>query len=217
MKNIPLFTSAYGIATLILREIPWSGSAYVLVRSVWNDQAAALLEECCGFCRAVGAEQIFAAYDTEPLPAEHAYDMWVMSRPKKGLPLPASEVILEPLSRENRDVYLRIYNQCFRQVPSAASYDQSSLEPLYGEDLAWLAKVDGAFAGVAEISKEGLEGIAVLPEYAGLGTDLALSVLPMVPSTELQLKVASTNERAIRLYRRLGFVEKSVNKVWWRL
>ena len=56
MKNIPMFTSAYGIATLILREIPWSGSAYVLVRSVWNDQTAALLEECRGFCRAVGAK-----------------------------------------------------------------------------------------------------------------------------------------------------------------
>ena len=36
MKDIPLFTSDCGLATLILREIGWSGSAYVLVRSVWN-------------------------------------------------------------------------------------------------------------------------------------------------------------------------------------
>ena len=56
MKNIPLFTSSYGLATLILKEISWNGRAYVLIRSVWNDQTAALLEECRGFCRAAGAE-----------------------------------------------------------------------------------------------------------------------------------------------------------------
>ena len=199
MKNIPMFTSAYGIATLILREIPWSGSAYVLVRSVWNDQTAALLEECRGFCRAVGAKAVFAAYDTEELPAEHAYDMLHMTRPKAGLP----EAVLEllPLTREN----------------SAASYDQSSLEPLYGEDLAWLVKRGEVYAGVAEISKEGLEAVAVLPEFRGMGYDLALSVLHMVPSPVLQLKVASTNTRAIALYQRLGFRVEGVEKRWFCL
>ena len=53
----------------------------------------------------------------------------------------------EPLTKENSAEYLRIYNACFRSVPCAASYDERSLEPLYGEDLAWLAKVDGVYAG----------------------------------------------------------------------
>ena len=216
MKNIPMFTSPYGIATLILREIPWSGSAYVLVRSVWNDQTAALLEECRGFCRAVGAKEIFAAYDTEELPAEPAYDMIRMTRPKAGLPV-GKMLELEPLTRENSGAYLEIYNRCFAAVPSAASYDRTSLEPLYGEDLAWLANVNGEYAGVAEISKEGLEGIAVLPAYRGLGYDLALAALRMVPSPVLCLKVASTNVRAIALYERLGFTPERVEKRWFRL
>ena len=217
MKNIPVFTSSYGIATLILREIPWNGTAYVLIRSVWNDQKAALLEECKGFCRAVGAKEIFATYDMEELPAEHAYDMLAMTRPKAGLPGSGKTVDLEPLTKENSADYLRIYNACFVSVPSAASYDAALLEPLYGEDLAWLAKVDGAYAGVAEISKMGLEGIGVLPEYRGLGYELALAVLPMVPSAELRLKVASTNHRAIALYERLGFACAGAEKHWWRL
>lgn len=217
MKNIPVFTSSYGIATLILREIPWSGSAYVLVRSVWNGQKAALLEECKGFCRVVGAKEIFATYDMEALPAEHAYDMLTMTRPKAGLPVSEHPIDPEPLTRENSADYLRIYNTCFVSVPSAASYDAAALEPIYGEDLAWLAKVDGVYAGVAEISKTGLEGIAVLPEYRGLGYELALAVLPMVPSTELRLKAASTNRRAIALYERLGFACAGTEKRWWRL
>ena len=217
MKNIPVFTSSYGIATLILREIPWNRTAYVLIRSVWNDQKAALLEDCKGFCRAVGAEQIYASWELEPLPAEPVWDMQIMTRPKAGLPKSEKPVEPEPLTKENSKEYLRIYNACFRSVPCAASYDERSLEPLYGEDLAWLAKVDGVYAGVAEISKTGLEGIAVLPEYKGLGYELALAVLPMVPASELRLKVASTNLRAISLYERLGFVQNGTEKRWWRL
>ncbi len=217
MKNIPVFTSSYGIATLILREIPWNGTAYVLIRSVWNDQKAALLEECKSFCRAVGTERIYASWELEELPAEPAWEMRIMTRPKAGLPEPEQPLTLEPLTKENSGDYLRIYNACFREVPCAASYDRTSLEPLYGEDLAWLAKVEGVYAGVAEISKAGLEGIAVLPEYRGLGYELALAVLPMVPSTELRLKVASTNRRAISLYERLGFVCAETEKRWWRL
>lgn len=217
MKNIPMFTSSYGVATLILREIGWSGHAYVLVRSVWNGRTAQLLEECRGFCRAVGAEEIYASWETNELPAEHAYDMIAMIRPKADLPEPAQSVELEQVTPETAEEYLRIYNRCFRDVPSAASYDRKSLEPLYGEDLAWLARVDGQFAGVAEISKEGLEGIAVLPEFRGLGRELALSVLPMVPSPTLRLKVASTNRRAMALYVRLGFVREKLERRWYRL
>ena len=169
MKNIPMFTSSYGLATLILREIAWNGRAYVLVRSVWNDQAAELLDECRQFCRAVGAEEVYASWDAEELPADHAYDMIDMTCPKAALPVPRNPVELEQVRPETAEDYLLIYKQCFRDVSSAASYDRNSLEPLYGEDLAWLAKTDGQYAAVAEISKEGLEGIAVLPEYRGRG------------------------------------------------
>ena len=217
MKNIPMFTSSYGLATLILKEIAWNGRAYVLVRSVWNDQIAALLDECRSFCRAVGAEEIYASWDAEELPAEHAWDMIDMACPKSALPAPRQTVELEQATPETAEDYLRIYNQCFRDVPAAASYDRKSLEPLYGEDLIWLAKVRGQYAAVAEISKEGLEGIAVLPEFRGLGYDLALTVLPMVPRKTVQLKTATVNERAIRLYERLGFVRTGVISRWWKL
>ena len=58
MQNIPMFTGVHGMATLILKEIPVSGMAYVLVRSVWKDDLAGLLAECRDFCRAAGAEVV---------------------------------------------------------------------------------------------------------------------------------------------------------------
>ena len=49
MQNIPIFTSVHGTATLILKEIPVSGLAYVLVRSVWDGDLEGLAAEGAAF------------------------------------------------------------------------------------------------------------------------------------------------------------------------
>lgn len=216
MKDIPVFTASNGIATLILREIPHSGRAYVLLRAVWTNPAD-LLDECCGFCRACGAEEIYAAWDAEELPAQHAYDLLEMTCPKADLPQPTQSVRLVELCPDNGKQYLDIYNRCFQSVPGAQTYGNQDLQRLYGEDLAYLAEVDGQFAGIAEISKDALEGIGVLPEFHGLGYHLALEVFARIPSAILHLKVASTNERALSLYDRLGFHVHGVAHRWYLL
>ena len=215
MKDIPVFTGAHGIATLVLAQIPWSGCGYVLVRSVWDD-AAAFLEECLGFCRACGAERVYATWELEDLPAEHAYDMIAMEVAKAALPEGATMEV-EELTEENSGAFLAIYNQCFQTVPGAASYSQKDIERLLGEETAYLASVDGEYAAVAEISKKGLEAVAVLPEHKGLGYALTRTVLEKVPSTVIELKVASTNTRAIGLYERLGFKSCGILSRWWKL
>ena len=216
MKDIPIFTADNGIATLILSEIFHSRRAYVLVRSVWTD-AGALLEECRGFCRACGAEEIYASWETNELPAEHAYDMAEMCCKKADLPAPTRIVELEDLTQANGPTYLEIYNSCYHNLPGAATYGNRDLARLCGEELAYLAKVNGHYAGVAEISRKGLEGIAVLPEFHGLGYDLAIAVLNRVPSVNLKLKVANTNVRARALYERLGFRETGILSRWYVL
>ena len=44
MRDIPVFTVPSGIATLILREIPPRGEAYVLLRGVFTSQEELLTE-----------------------------------------------------------------------------------------------------------------------------------------------------------------------------
>ena len=56
MKDIPVFSCPDGIATLILREVPFRGEGYILVRGVFGTLEG-LLAECAGFCRAAGAER----------------------------------------------------------------------------------------------------------------------------------------------------------------
>ena len=58
MRDIPMFTTEYGVASLVLREIPYRQEAYISIQS--SLQPEQLLEECISFCRACGAERIYA-------------------------------------------------------------------------------------------------------------------------------------------------------------
>lgn len=216
MKDIPMFNGTHGMASLVFREIAVTGRAYAVIRSVWNGKTTAFLQECLDFCRAVGAETVYAAYGTEELPAEHGWDMLRMEVEKDRLPQ-GNPVELEALCPENGAAFLEIYNRCFRELPGSSVYGQKDLQRLYDTDCAFLAKTDGNYAAVAEISEIGLESIGVLPEFRGLGYDLALTVLPMVPRKVISLKVASTNEKALALYDRLGFQTVEITERWWRL
>lgn len=219
MKNIPIFTASSGMASLILREIPYSGRAYVMVRAVWRGETAALLAECGQFCRAAGAETVFASQELEPLPARHAYDLLELRCQRADLPAPDRSLELEPLTAENAAAYLEIYNRCFRDLPGAAAYDRADMQRLLGKNLAFLTKTAGQYAAVAELTPGGLAGVAVLPECRGrgLGRNLTLAALRRLDAPELTLKTASTNVTALQLYRNLGFGRDRVTSRWWQL
>ena len=87
MKDIPVFTAENGLATLILSEIAHSGRAYVLIRAVWTEPGA-LLEECRGFCRACGAEEIYSSWGVKELPGKPAWELLGMECDKAELPQP---------------------------------------------------------------------------------------------------------------------------------
>ena len=56
MKDFPVFTTENGVASLILKEIPYRGEAYIHLRDSQNPKT--LLEECVSFCAACGADKI---------------------------------------------------------------------------------------------------------------------------------------------------------------
>ena len=215
MRNIPIFTAENGITSLILREIPYSRRAYVLVRSVWNGQAEALLRECALFCRAAGAEEVYASYELEPLPAAPAYSMLQMVCPAGMLPLPEQFVELQPVTADTLQDYRAIYNRCFRQLPGAAAYGQEDVQRLIDSGTGWLVRQDGLWAGVVETGAQTLEGIGILPEFRGLGYRTAVTALQPMRNGEIRLKVSDHNSSALRLYARMGFQRETILSRWW--
>ena len=59
MKDIPVFTTQNGVASLILQEIPTQGCAYIRLQATLSPEQ--LLAECISFCRMVGATRIYVA------------------------------------------------------------------------------------------------------------------------------------------------------------
>ena len=60
MKDFPVFTTDYGVSSLVLREVPYRQEAYIHIQDVQPEGFEDHLRECVSFCRMVGAERIFA-------------------------------------------------------------------------------------------------------------------------------------------------------------
>ncbi len=219
MNNIPVFTSQGGTATLILREIPVSQRAYVLLRTVLPGMEEHLVAECASFCRMCGAEQIFVSWADGDLPfLPPAYDIYLLHVSKSALP-EGKPVQLTPMAPENDAIYQRIYNRCFSQVSHAASYDRGQIARIYREhQKAFLAldEEDRPY-GIGELHGDELAAIAVLPNHRGTGMDLAISLLRLCPGEDLKVTVASDNEAAMHLYEKLGFHLFGVESRWFKV
>lgn len=214
MKDLPIFTTPSGAASLILREIPYKKTAYVLVRSVLPGGMGETLSECRAFCVQAGAERVLASADG-PLGLPHDHDMLELSRPKSGLPAPEPPVPLVSVTRENVPDYQAVYNRLFTPIPGAATCHGAELARLLSSGGAFLAMRDGQPAGIGETDGSELRAVGVLPEYRGLGRRLTLTLLDKLEGPELFLRVSSANGRAMRLYERLGFQQRGVLSRWY--
>ena len=218
MNNIPMFLSQGGTAALILREIPYSQKAYILLETVIPENLELMIRECASFCRACGAEQCFVTWKNAPgpLPLPHAHDILRLTMEKSALPL-GNPVQLVPIQENNDSIYLSIYNKCFSAVSGAAFYDRKQIQRIYLlHQQAFLALTeDDTPFGMGELHENELAAIGVLPEFRGKGYGLALELLSRCPGPELSLTVASDNPAALRLYEKIGFTKQETVSSWY--
>ena len=60
MKDLQVFTTEHGAASLILKEIPYRKLAFIHIQDVQPGGLEEHLKECVSFCRMAGAERILA-------------------------------------------------------------------------------------------------------------------------------------------------------------
>jgi len=208
MKDIPMFTTEFGVASLILKEIPYREIAYVKIRTVVDGMIKELVEECVGFCRAAGAERVYASGEVD-LEAYPYYDsIMIMSGPGDFEP----EANLWPVTEQTVGQWRKIYNEKMSDVDNSSTltaYDEKELVASAG---TYFVHEDGKLLGIGWVEQGELVCVAtVLP---GMGSRVVKTLLSAQGAERVTLEVASTNLRAIHLYEKLGFMTVRERTRW---
>lgn len=213
MKDIPMFTTEYGIASLTLAEIPYRQEAYIRVRSVMPGKIRELLAECSGFCRAVGAETIYAGGCDE----------------LEGYPLKAAVIEMQgdarvdwekvehifPVTEQTAARWREICNERMAGVDCAATLTAADEKKILASGGAYFVHQNGELLGTGWIEEEKL--LLICGAKPGAGERVMHTLMSLNEGGRIRLEVASTNDRAIRLYERLGFLKTKELIRWYRV
>lgn len=211
MKDFPVFTTAYGAASLILKEVPYRGEAYIRLQSTQEPEQ--LLSECISFCSTCGAERIYAAGDAFLERYSLHTAIWQM----KGMLSLCEEEIptMFPVTEQTVSRWRDLYNQKMQRIDNAATLEARDEERIVSSGGAYFVHRSGELLGIGWLEEERLSALASMKPGAG---ELVLRAMQSIlPQQQLSLEVASTNEKAIRLYERLGFLKTAELSRWYRV
>lgn len=211
MRDIPLFTTEYGVASLALKEIPYRKRAYITLQTTQEPEK--LLEECVSFCHACGAEQIYATghvyLEEYPLYTE----MMLMTGNREMIA--ESDACLFPMTEKTVDRWLEIHNQRMEDVPNAAYLDREDGREFLENGDCYFVHKDGNLLGVGKAAEDYID--IVIATERGMGETVVRTLCSVLTEDVIRIAVASANERAVRLYERMGFMTVNVLKRWYKI
>ena len=211
MKDFPMFTTEFGVASLILKEIPYRNEAYIIIQD--TQQPEQLLQECISFCRMCGADRIYARGHeiTQGYPLHCAvYEMRAEVR------IDDSKVeMLFPVTEETVGQWRQLMNERLRSVDNAATLEKKDEKEILSSSGAYFVHRSGQMLGAGWLEENELKLIA--SAQSGAGERVLHTLLSVAAQQEVKLDVVSTNERAIHLYEKYGFIKTAERRRWYRV
>ncbi len=211
MKDIPVFTTEHGVASLFLREIPHRRRAHIKLQATQDPEQ--LLQECIAFCRACGANWCDAAGHPYLEKYPRLATLVIMQRPKEGLG--KSDACLFPVTEETAERWREAYNLRMAEVPNCAYMDARHMQEMLAQGDGYFVHKDGELLGIGRVSGNMLDTVISL--QPGAGEQVVKALAELLDTDILRLQVAVENWKAVRLYRRLGFVQTRELSNWYRV
>jgi len=213
MRDFPFFTTEYGVASLILKEIPYREIAYIRVQDVQPDGLMPLLEECRSFCRIAGAERIYASgheglsdYPLYTTVLEMRAEAWVDPDKLKSL---------FPVTEQTVGRWRQLYNERMRKVDNASTLESKDEARILASNGAYFIHDCGKLLGIGWMEDTHLLAMAAV--VPGAGEAVMHTLMSLAEGSIMTLEVASTNSRALNLYEKLGFLPVAENNRWYIL
>lgn len=211
MKDIPVFDTEFGVASLFLREIPYRRRAHIKIQSSLEPEK--LLAECIAFCRMCGAEWIDAAgHDyLEQYPLITA--LLAMQCPRGSIP--ETDACLFPVTEQTVARWLEIYNERMAHIPNAAYMDSADGRELLKTGDGYFVHRNGELLGIGKAAGDFID--TVISVKPGAGETVVQALSSLLTGETVRLMVAGANEKAVRLYERMGFVKTKELVRWYRV
>lgn len=213
MRDFPIFTTEYGVSSLILKEIPYRKQAFIRIRDVQEDFFEDHLTECVSFCRICGAEHIFAEGNQKL----EQYPLYTSVYEMRGTACPEEEKVasLFPVTEDTVSKWRNIYNEAMRTVDNAGTLESREEKKILESGSAYFVHDRGDLLGIFWL--DGSKLLAVAAVKKGAGETVMHTMMSLLKGDQITLDVASTNVKAIRLYEKLGFVKTAEVSRWYRI
>ncbi len=211
MRDIPVFTTENGVASLILKEIVYKKTAYIRLQdSVAPDK---LLNECVDFCVAAGAQQVYAT--GHDCLADYPVHTALLRMCRTLEYLPRTDAALFPVQSKTFATWRKIYNERMSGVSGAATITAFDEKKILSDGGAYFVHRGDLLLGIGKVSEGKIDAIAAVEH--GAGEAVLLALCSALGEDSVALEVAQNNMPAIRLYRRLGFVTTGEVCRWYKV
>lgn len=208
MKDFPVFSTPHGIASLILKEIPYRKECYIHLQD--SQEPELLLQECISFCRACGAESIQAT----GYPFLACFPLHTTLIQMRGTIEICEEEIppMFPVMEQTVSQWREFYNRRMKSVDHASTLEARDEPRIVASGGAYFIHESKIPIGIGWLEGNRLAALAALKP--GTGEKVCKAMQSLIPNQQMILEVAYTNIKAIRLYERLGFL-KTADLVKW--
>lgn len=211
MRDFPVFTTENGVGSLVLKEIPYSGIAYVTIHD--SSFPTNFLAECMGFCRAVGAQKIYAS--GHPVVHTFPFHTAVIQMAASVENIPETDASLFPVTEKTLQRWRQIYNDRMKGVDNAAYMSDNSAAELLKRGDGYFVHIDGELLGIGIASGERIDCVASV--QPGCGREVVSALAHSLVCDRVVLEVASTNTKAIKLYEAMGFIKTVELSQWYQI
>ncbi len=211
MRDLPFFTTEHGVASLILNQIPYTKSAYIRIQD--SSAPEELLSECMVFCKAVGAERVFAT--GAPCCEKYPKHTDIVKMTASVSAIGDTNAFLFPVTEKTVEKWRELYNQKIVSVPNAAYMTIHKAKQYMKQGSMYFVHRDGKLLGIGFVKDCELCWLSSV--CAGAGADIVRALCHAITADTVTLEVATENIKAMQLYEKLGFIATELVSSWYRI
>ena len=211
MRDFPVFTTENGVGSLVLKEIPYRGIAYITIRD--SSYPTEFVNECLAFCKAVGAKEVLAS--GHEILEEYPFHSSVVQMAAPWDVIGETDACIFPVVEATLSKWRDIYNDKMRDVDNAAYMSKNVAKEMLERGDGYFIHKDGILWGIGIASDDRID--CVVSVAPGKGREIVAALTHVLVCERITLEVASTNDKAIRLYESMGFIKTAEVSRWYKI